>query len=563
MRTTLFRVSAIAMIVTLLLVVFNASQAGAGAGDHFHPSGRTTAGDPNDALFTPQDFENAAARHPNTANQTYFSRCRFAPFAGDVNHYSPFAANTSDAIVGDVTYSYADGTKCYAPQNETNFVINPANPNNVLASANEGYRNDGPIVFSSLDGGRTWRNAVLHGWTYDTGGQGLFSRLFTCGDPSLAAAPDGTIYVSGLVCNTNHVAFFSGVVVSVSHDEGLTWSKPVMVSYSNAILNDKEWLAVGPDGTVYLAWARFKLLQRAPYYVQSNIVLSKSMDQGVSWSAFTAVSDHAHPYNQGAFPIVAPDGSLYVAYEGATPSTGYNGDAVILAHSTDGGASFTNTELARVYDDFANCYPFNFLGDQTLSGEQFRVNSLPSFAIDPSNGHMAITWADGQANAGCGYEKGGSFAGSTSNQVKLITSSDGVSWSAPRLLTSGPSDKVFPAVAANAGRIAVFYYTRAYSPSTDDCRAALLDTTTNAITLIGVPTCLDYAMVSSTDDYASETRLTNQSSNPYVQAAGTFIGDYTGAAMDATGKAYAAWADSRGNPGLTSPNQDIDVAYGQ
>ena len=563
MRTTLFRVSAMAMIVSLILTGLHASQASAGAGDHFRPSGPTTAGDPNDALFTPQDFENAAVAHPNANNQIYFSRCRFAPFSGDVNFYGPFTGNVADAIVGDQTYDYADGTKCYAPQNETNFIINPANPNNVLASANEGVRNDGPIVFSSMDGGRTWTNTILHGWTFDTGGQGVFSRLYTCGDPSLAAAPDGTIYFSGLVCNTNSVAFFSGVAVSSSHDGGLTWSPPVMVSFSNAVLNDKEWLAVGPDGTVYIAWARFKLLQRQPYYVQSPIVLSKSTDGGESWSAWTAVSDRAHPYNQGAIPIVAPDGSLYVAYEGATPSTGYNGDAVLLAHSTDGGASFTNTELARVYDDFTNCYPFNFLGDQTLSGEQFRMNSLPSFAIDPSNGRMAITWTDDQANPGCGYEKGGSFVGPTSNQVKLITSSDGVHWSAARVLTSGPSDRVFPAVAANAGRIAVFYYTRAFSPATDDCRAALLDTSTNAITIIGGPVCLDYAMVSSTDGFATETRLTNQSSNPYVQGAGTFIGDYTGAAMDAIGNAYAAWADNRGNPGITAPNQDIDVAFGQ
>lgn len=563
MRIRFFGVAATVILVSLVLIGVNASPAGAGAPNHFRPSGATAAGDPNDALFTPQDFENAAASHANADNQIYFSRCRFAPFGGDANFYGPFTGNVSDAIVGDVTYDYPDGTQCYAPQNETNLVIDPSNPNHLVASANEGFRNDGPIVFSSFDGGRTWINSVLHGWTYDTGGQGVFSRLFTCGDPSVAVAPDGTVYSAGLVCNTNQVAFFSGVVVAASHDGGITWGAPVMVSFSNAVLNDKEWITVGPDGTVYVAWARFKLLQRAPYYAQSPIVVSKSTDGGQTWSAYVQVSDRSHPYNQGAVPIVAPDGSLYIAYEGATPSSGYSGDAVLLAHSTDGGASFTNAELARVYDDYSNCYPFNFLGEQTLSGEQFRMNSLPSFAIDPSNEHMAIAWTDDQANPRCGYEKGGSFAGSSSNQVKLITSTDGSHWSVPLVLTSGPSDKVFPAVAANAGRIAVFYYTRAFSPATDDCRAALLDTTTNAISIVGGPVCLDFAMVSSTDGFATETRLTNQSSNPFVQASGAFIGDYTGAAMDAAGQAYAAWADSRGNPGITTPTQDIDVAFGQ
>ncbi|MGE5072689.1 MAG: sialidase family protein, partial [Anaerolineae bacterium] len=270
MRSTLFRISAVAVITSLLLTGVHASQAAAGSPDPFKPSGRERPAGNNDALFTPQDFENAAAAHPNAANQIYFSRCRFAPFAGNVNFYAPFAGNVSDAIVGDQTYDYPDGTKCYAPQNETNFVINPANPNNVLASANEGVRNDGAIVFSSMDGGRTWTNSVLHGWTYDTGGQGVFARLYTCGDPSLAAAPDGTVYFAGLVCNTNRVSFSSGIAVSSSHDGGLTWGPPVMVSFSNAVLNDKEWLAVGPDGTVYVAWARFKIVKGQ--YVASPIV---------------------------------------------------------------------------------------------------------------------------------------------------------------------------------------------------------------------------------------------------------------------------------------------------
>jgi hypothetical protein len=262
-------------------------------------------------------------------------------------------------------------------------------------------------------------------------------------------------------------------------------------------------------------------------------------------------------------PIVAPDGTLYVAYEGATPSTGYAGDAIIVARSTNGGKTFANAEVARVYDD-ENCYPRNVAQNrQTLSGEEFRINSFPSFAIDPTSGKLAIAWADDQANAGCGYEKGGSFVGPTSNQVKLITSSNGVNWTAPQVITSGVEDKVYPAVGANAGRIVISYYTRAYSPTTDDCKAALLDTSNNSVIPFGGPVCLDYAMRSSNDNFASETRLTNQSSNPYITFAGSFIGDYTGAVVTASGKALTVWADFRGNPGVTLPNMDVDVAHDQ
>ena len=256
---------------------------------------------------------------------------------------------------------------------------------------------------------------------------------------------------------------------------------------------------------------------------------------------------------------MAPDGTLYVAYEGATPSTNFFGDAIILARSTDGGKTFTNTELARAYDDF-NCYPFNVAqGRQTLSGEQFRINSFPSFAIDPTSGNLAITWTDDQANASCGFEKGGNFVGPTSNQVKLITSSNGTTWGAPQVITTGAADKVYSAVGFNAGRLIVTYYTRAYSPDTDDCHAQVLDTTTGTLGFLPGPVCLDYAARSSSDGFGSETRLTTESSNPYITFAGSFIGDYTGAAVDATGGGFAAWADFRGNPGNTNPNMDMDV----
>ena len=73
------------------------------------------------------------------------------------------------------------------------------------------------------------------------------------------------------------------------------------------------------------------------------------------------------------------------------------------------------------------------------------------------------------------------------------------------------------------------------------------------------PVCLDYAISSSSDGYATETRVSTQSSNPYVEFSGSFIGDYTGVAVDATGAAYTVWTDDRGLPGKTTPNQDTLV----
>ncbi len=105
----------------------------------------------------------------------------------------------------------------------------------------------------------------------------------------------------------------------------------------NELFNDKDWITVGPDGTVYVTWTRFKSRGSLQGFAGSPIVLSVSHDGGNTWSDFTKVSDDSHPFNQGSQPVVAPDGTVYVAYEGATPSTNFFGDAIILARSTDGG----------------------------------------------------------------------------------------------------------------------------------------------------------------------------------------------------------------------------------
>src|SRR5207248_5606328 len=138
--------------------------------------------------------------------------------------------------------------------------------------------------------------------------------------------------------------------VSVSHDGGSTWGAPVMVHYedANAFFNDKESIAAGANGNVYVTWTLFKVKPHG--YISSNIVMAASHDYGVSWSDPVQVSDAAHPFDQGSSPAVAPDGTVYVAYEGNQASD-VSRDQTVLARSTDGGRTFSNTELGRVYDD--------------------------------------------------------------------------------------------------------------------------------------------------------------------------------------------------------------------
>lgn len=527
-------------------------------------------------LRTPQEFENEALGHPQTGTQSLFSRCRRAPFNGTVGLYNPLTTPEFDAIVGDTLFAFADGSTCYNPQNEQNILVNPANAQNVVTSANE-YRDDVHAVYYSRDGGQSWVNVTLPGWTRASGGMGDFSHMDSCGDPVLAFSPDGArLYYAGLVCNFDKFPrTMSGVAIAVSTDGGAHWSAPNMVDYraSGDFFNDKEWVAAGPNNAVYVTWTKFFQGPRGLSYLSSPIYMSSSPNGGKTWSAPKAVSDAAHPYNQGSQVGVTPAGALLVAYEGSDPNTGYATDQLVVARSTNGGTSFSNTQVARVYDDL-DCYPLQRPGAQhrqTLTFEQFRINSYPSMAIDPGTGAIAIAWADDQGAGNCGTG-GASFSGVTSNQVKLVTSANGVTWSTPRTLTTDAPDKVYPSVGANAGRIVVGYYTRAYSPAPSaadrSCGIAELDSVSGSVVppadaaRAAAPVCLDWAVRSSSDNFATESRVSKQSSNPYILFAGSFIGDYTGTAVATDGKAVTVWTDFRGNPGLTSPNQDTLVGIG-
>jgi hypothetical protein len=483
-----------------------------------------------------------------------------------ISYRRPHAGEV-DAIVGDrVNNSGQSNLGCRTPQNETTIAVNPRNSRNLVAGAND-YRvccdtvglNDGTgWAYYSFDRGRTWRNVQLPGLTQQTGGTGQFATVDSAGDPVVAFGRDGTVYYANIVFNRSSPA--SGVAVSRSRNGGRSWSAPTMVQYDNtvSVFNDKEWVGVSPKGQVTVTWTRFLYDAGGEHYQGSPIVAKTSTNAGASFGGLFAVSDDAHPYNQGSQVEYDRSGRLYVAYEAASAATSYTTDALALAQRAPGRSTFTTRELARVYDDL-DCYPM-FADRQTLTNEHFRLNSYPAMDVDDVTGLVAIAWADDQGAGTCGTG-GTTFAGTTSNQVKLVVGARSHFSPAVRV-TRGAADKVFPGVAVYRGRIAVTYYTRGYASTNPACYLKtpdaggpgdLVEQTTSSV-------CLDYAARVSTDGFRSEQRLTSEGSNPYIQFAdGSFIGDYTQAAVGRDGQVQAAWTDFRGRPGVTPPNQDVYV----
>jgi len=209
-----------------------------------------------------------------------------------------------------------------------------------------------------------------------------------------------------------------------------------------------------------------------------------------------------------------------------------------------------------------DCYS-NFAGRQTLTDMHFRLNSYPSMSVDPGTGEIAMVWSDNQGSGNCGTGLS-VISGTTANQVKLIRGTWPTIASAPvNVVTTTNPDKVFPSVAANNGKIAVSYYTRDYGITSV---AAICNVQTNDVAtgITPIPTarpvCMDYAAKSGFDNFITQTRLSTESSNPFVQFAdGGFIGDYSQVAIGTDGKAHGAWTDFRGKPAVTSANQEVMV----
>lgn len=470
-----------------------------------------------------------------------------------------------DMIVGDATVATGSQTGCSSAQNETAIAVNPFNPRNIVAGANDyrivntrvGGNDSSGFAYTSRDGGRTWTNTQLPGLTLMSGATGRLSAMDASGDPAIAFGPHNTVYYVSLVFSRVNPA--SGITVSVSHDGGLHWDAPAIVHTDGVaddgtpmdtpIFNDKPWITADPfSGTVHVTWTRFEFDEDGDY-VQSPIVISTSHDFGRTWSEEKPVGptlDTFHsgitPFAQGSNPRIAPDGTLYVAYETSVCKTAAcdqptDHDATVIASSRDGGRSFRVNEIAPNFD-----FPTDPDSGGGLTDENFRVNSFPLLDVDRLTGRLWVTWADNRNGT---YDAAGRSV-RTNGDVIVASSKDGSHWKVDTVGTG--ADEIYPAVAAFANRVAVSTYTRAFDRN-------------------GIG--LDYVYFSGSGNSLGSwlNRITTQSQNPQVQFVsedpdtgevfqGVFIGDYTGIAMGTDMSIHPCWTDFRGNPGTTGPNQD-------
>lgn len=208
---------------------------------------------------------------------------------------------------------------------------------------------------------------------------------------------------------------------------------------------DKELIAVdnsgGPhDGNVYLV---------ATDFFDGQIKFVRSTDGGVTWSAPIVLNSGHAGCDTGAYPVVASDGTIYVAWQDFGCINSQPG--IEVTKSTDGGLTwtpFTTVSLAPFTQDNGDTA---FCGRPALNG-RIRITNFPAVGTNPTNGNeVYVTW-----NA--------SPSGVDDADVFFSRSTDGgVTWSTPVRLNDDTttSDQFMPALdVANDGTILIAWYDR-------------------------------------------------------------------------------------------------------
>ena len=275
---------------------------------------------------------------------------------------------------------------------EPSICINPKNPAQLVAGCNIDK------VFYSSDTGKTWNVDKLE------------SIYGVWGDPSITVDTNGYFYFMHL-SNDHH--WIDKIVCQRSENGGKDWTQDTYMVFDEKKNQDKQWPVVDPKkNIIYVTWTQFDKYGSTSTKDSSNILFSKSYDEGLTWSSPLRINkvagDCVDSDNtvEGAVPAVGPNGEVYVSWAGPF--------GLMFDKSVDEGETWLKE------DRFVTAIPGGW--DFDVPGIN-RCNGLPITLCDLSKGentgNIYINWSD-QRN------------GEDDTDIWLTKSSDGgESWSEP------------------------------------------------------------------------------------------------------------------------------------
>ena len=215
---------------------------------------------------------------------------------------------------------------------EPSLAVDPANPRLLVATWQQLGSPVGPgnVVAVTHDAGGSWAQAILPGLTACSGGS-----YASATDPWVSIGPDHTVYVSSLMTRpAGGGVVVHDIVVSVSHDAGVTWQQPAIVETQPAppTLPDKEAIMADPrrPGVAYLVWVEYGMATTGDPSVD-QVFFSRTLDGGNSWSAAAPIYSGGDEAQQNQLLMTA-DGTLNdVFVEGASLPGGPHPPALPVA----------------------------------------------------------------------------------------------------------------------------------------------------------------------------------------------------------------------------------------
>ena len=320
---------------------------------------------------------------------------------------------------------------------EPSIAIDPNNTNRLVAGAN--IKN----YYYSEDGGYSWQKGVLFSSAYGV-----------AGDPCVMVDNNGNYYYFHL-SNPGSGSWLDRIVCQKSTDGGTTWNDGSYMGLNPGKDQDKEWVAIDRNtGVIYSTWTQFDVYGSSNPSDRSNIMFSKSTDDGESWSQAFHINevdgDCIDDDNtvEGAVPCVGPNGEVYVSWAGPL--------GIVFDKSLDQGETWLENDI--FVTDFPGGWAYDIPGI-------YRCNGMPVTQCDLSGGEnhgtIYINWTD-QRN------------GTDDTDVWLVKSTDeGETWTEPMRVNDDPPGKqqffTWMTIDQVTGTLYfVFYDRRAYDDSNTD-----------------------------------------------------------------------------------------------
>ena len=383
-------------------------------------------------------------------------------------------------------------------------------------------------LYKSIDGGQRWISTLLPGYPQEPADEGLDvsgakSPLHTAAykaaaDPVVRAGANGMFYYSGLAFDRGENGK-SAIFMARFIDNNNREDRDAMVYLNTSLVAtatggdgrflDKPWMVVDiprgnpaptcrvetpgdrnvdANGNVTQEPNVVQTIQTGTIYVvytaffgpadnrQSEILLSRSFDCGVTWLPALRVSRAEDPVNQGATLAIDPaSGHVYVAWRRFTqPGTTTNLDAMMIARLPHGGNKFDPPGVARRFPVGAKkgLEPERFSPktqtvvqdltefDQGTGTFQFRTNAYPSLAVD-GNGRVYMAWSE----RGFATLRSDPLSGDA--RIVMTTTINGSTFSPITAIDNGPDQnsasdlvghQVMPSLAFAGGKLMVIYY---------------------------------------------------------------------------------------------------------